>query len=124
MIGERKSIQRGRRELLRSIVWPCADISARVCFIRYAVVKLMLLMSTRELASRLTQSDKGGEITVSYLNPNSVKTNMGSDAPLPMQIFRKVAFRKTEVGSRTLVLAAQGGSETHGQYLNNGKLGR
>jgi hypothetical protein len=32
--------------------------------------------------------------------------------------------RTTEVGSRTLVLGAVGGEETHGMYLNDGWIGR
>jgi retinol dehydrogenase 12 len=32
-------------------------------------------------------------------------------------------MRKTEEGSRTLVYAAQGGPETHGQYLDDCKVG-
>jgi len=32
--------------------------------------------------------------------------------------------RTAEVGARTLVLAAEGDEETHGQYLNDCKVGK
>ena len=35
-----------------------------------------------------------------------------------------VISRNSEVGSRTLVHAAEGGDETHGKYLNDCKVGQ
>ncbi len=32
--------------------------------------------------------------------------------------------RSTEVGSRTLVWGAYGGEETHGQYMDDGRVGK
>ena len=38
--------------------------------------------------------------------------------------FKYAAARNSEVGSRTLVHAAEGGKETHGQYLSDCKVGQ
>jgi hypothetical protein len=39
-------------------------------------------------------------------------------------IMRKTIARTTEVGGRILVNAAEGGPETHGQYLDDCKIGK
>jgi retinol dehydrogenase 12 len=58
---------------------------------------------------------------VSVINPGWVKTNIGNGEPenVAVRLGRRFIARDTEVGSRTLVHAAQGGEETHGQYLSD-----
>ncbi|KAI0147780.1 hypothetical protein GGR57DRAFT_515507 [Xylariaceae sp. FL1272] len=93
---------------------------------RYNVNKLMEILAVRELADQVTQSTKGGQILISAVNPGSAKkstpdreTAKGFD-----NVVRKMVQRSTEEGSRTLVHAAQGDVATHGQYLNDCKIGR
>ncbi len=91
---------------------------------RYATSKLMELLAVRELANQVTKSDKLGNIIVSYLNPGSVRSELnreftGAIAAIRGYAFRKILARKTEEGSRTLVWAAAGGGDTHGQYLDD-----
>ena len=40
------------------------------------------------------------------------------------KIMRSILARTTEVGSRTLVNAAEGGVETHGQYMDDCHVGK
>jgi NAD(P)-dependent dehydrogenase (short-subunit alcohol dehydrogenase family) len=91
---------------------------------RYNVSKMMELLAGRELATKMTDS-KDGQVIVSVVNPGWVKTNMGSgEKPGLFAAFgRRFIARETEVGSRTLVHAAEGDPETHGQYLSDCKIG-
>ena len=86
----------------------------------------MLLLAVRELAAEISKSQKGGNIVVSVVNPGSVKTDINRDSTglsaIGRFLLRTLIMRSTEEGSRTLVHAAQGGSEAHGQYLNNCKV--
>jgi len=94
---------------------------------RYEVTKLIQLLCTRELASQLDKSGKSGRITVSTLNPGFVATAIMREAKFPytiwLWILKKTMSRTPEEGGRTLVNAAYGGDETHGQYLDDCKLG-
>jgi retinol dehydrogenase 12 len=40
------------------------------------------------------------------------------------KMMQAALFRSAEVGSRTLINAAEGGKETHGQYMNDCKIGK
>ena len=91
---------------------------------RYSTLKLMLLQTVRELASKATRPENEGRITISYINPGSVKTNMGRNNGILFNLLRMTIFRATEVGSRTLIHGAEGGSETHGKYLSDCKIGK
>ncbi|KAI0124021.1 putative short-chain dehydrogenase/reductase family protein [Xylariales sp. AK1849] len=90
---------------------------------RYYVSKLIQLLLARELADRITNSSKPGDITVSVVNPGFVKTEVMRNASAIFQFFfvpwRAVVARPTETGARTLLHGAEGGRETHGQYLDN-----
>ncbi|WYZ35904.1 hypothetical protein EsH8_X_000551 [Colletotrichum jinshuiense] len=94
--------------------------------IRYNVTKLISLLLARELANTVTE--KRGEVIVSTLNPGLVDTQILKHAGYWRGILLRLIFkgiaRTPEEGSRTLVLAAEGGRETHGQYLDDGKVGR
>ena len=41
-----------------------------------------------------------------------------------LKVMQALLFRSTEVGSRTLLNAAEGGKETHGQYMDDCKIGK
>ncbi|KAN0095761.1 putative short-chain dehydrogenase/reductase family protein [Hyaloscypha variabilis] len=94
---------------------------------RYEVSKLIQLFCTRELANQLDNSGKSGRIVVSTLNPGFVATAIMREAKWPftwsLAIMKLLLARTPEEGGRTLVNAAYGGEETHGQYLDDCKLG-
>ncbi|KAG9498355.1 hypothetical protein J7337_009160 [Fusarium musae] len=92
---------------------------------RYNVSKMMELLAVRELASKVSESKKESQVIVSVVNSGWVKTNMGNGekSGLFAAFGRRYIARETEVGSRTLVHAAEGDPETHGQYLSDCKIG-
>ena len=93
-------------------------------YCRYNVSKLMLIFACRELAAHVSQSTKPGNIIVSIVNPGSVAKSESEreHGGIAFRLTRKALMRKTEEGSRTLVYAAGGGRETHGQYLDDCKV--
>ncbi|KAK4156125.1 hypothetical protein C8A00DRAFT_41389 [Chaetomidium leptoderma] len=94
---------------------------------RYYVSKLIQLLTAREFANELTRSTKPGNITSTVVNPGFVATQIMRHGGLLSQIYvkllQKVMSRTPEEGSRTLVHGAAGGEETHGQYLDDCKVG-
>ncbi|KAI0471292.1 putative short-chain dehydrogenase/reductase family protein [Xylaria cf. heliscus] len=95
---------------------------------RYLLSKLLMLLAYRELAEAVTQSTKPGDIVVSMANPGSVQTALDREGHGPRAlvwtVFVKMVGRTAEEGSRVLVNAAEGGRDTHGQYLDDCKIGR
>jgi NAD(P)-dependent dehydrogenase (short-subunit alcohol dehydrogenase family) len=95
---------------------------------RYYVSKLIQLLVVREFAEELTKSTKPGKIITSVINPGFVATNIMRHEGWLFQIYlkglRKMLARTAEEGSRTLVHGALGGEETHGQYLDDCKVGK
>jgi NAD(P)-dependent dehydrogenase (short-subunit alcohol dehydrogenase family) len=94
---------------------------------RYNVSKMIELLCFRELAKDVTKSPKQ-RIIVSLINPGFVKTDIMREMTglhkLYMKVMQKTLSRPTEVGGRILVSAAEGGDETHGQYLDDCKPGK
>jgi retinol dehydrogenase 12 len=95
---------------------------------RYETSKLVQLLLVRELANAIEAPEKGKPgVIVSIVNPGAVKTDISRDASVAMTAYTKIVqailCRSAEEGSRTLVHAAAGGSETHGQYLSDCKIG-
>lgn len=88
---------------------------------------MMELLLVRELADQITKSSKPGRITVTILNPGFVKTEIMRDATWLFRIYcvclAAAMARTSEEGGRILVSAAEGGEETHGQYLDDCKVG-
>lgn len=86
------------------------------------------LLGVRELAASVTHSSKPGNITVSLINPGFVKTEIMREASPVFALFvaglAKIYSRTPEEGGRILVSAAEGGKETHGQYLDDCKVGK
>ncbi len=88
----------------------------------------MQLLTVREFANELTKSTKPGRVITSVINPGFVATEiMRNGGPLfqtYMKLLRKALSRTPEEGGRTLVHGAEGAEETHGQYLDDCKVGR
>ena len=95
---------------------------------RYEVSKLVQLFLVRELAAQATNSDKGNSrVIVSSVNPGAVATNITRDPGVLLQtmvkVSQKLTCRTAAEGARTLVHAAEGAPETHGQYLDDCQIG-
>ncbi|KAK3353913.1 putative short-chain dehydrogenase/reductase family protein [Lasiosphaeria hispida] len=92
---------------------------------RYFVSKLIQLQVMREFAKQLTASEptKPGKVITSIINPGFVNTQiMRHASPLMemyMKLLRVTMSRTSDEGGRTLVHGAEGGEETHGQYLGD-----
>lgn len=68
-----------------------------------------------------------GRVVLNCLNPGFCRTEIVREYNLiqtmVFTIFRAIFSRTTEQGSRTLIAAAEGGEETHGQYMNDCRVG-
>ena len=95
---------------------------------RYNVSKSIELFCVRELAREVSESTKKGCIIVSVTNPGFVDTSIMREATFPFSLFvsglKKTMSRTAEEGGRTLVNAAKGAENTHGQYLDDCKVGQ
>ena len=85
---------------------------------RYPLSKLLEVLYCRELAERIANSSKPFVI-VNFLNPGLCHSELGREGGWFLTILKFFLARTTEVGSRTLVSAIEGGEATHGQYLSN-----
>ena len=87
----------------------------------------MEMYAVQELADEMTASAKPGKIIVNHVNPGWVVTEVMREWTglklFIFKIFRALLARTTEVGGRTLVNAAEGGEETHGQYIDDCRIG-
>lgn len=95
---------------------------------RYNVSKLLEMYGIQEIAEQVTaSSSKKGKVVVNHSNPGWVVTEaMREWTGLKLfifKIFRAIFARSTEVGSRTTINAAEGGEETHGQFLDDCTIG-
>lgn len=85
------------------------------------------MYAVQELAERMTASTKPGKVTINHVNPGWVVSEVMREWTglklIIFKFFRAFLARSTEVGSRTLVNAAEGGEETHGQYLDDCGIG-
>ena len=81
----------------------------------------------RELAERLDAAH-GGEspVVVNIANPGLCKSNLFRHCPFFVRWFLAIPLyiwgRTSEVGARALLAAATGGRETHGKYVDSGKV--
>ncbi|TDZ15188.1 Short chain dehydrogenase atnD [Colletotrichum orbiculare MAFF 240422] len=111
----------------RRILEDLADEKKARMHDRYNVSKLIEVLLVRELADRVTSSKMPGNVVVSILNPGIADTEMARNVGWFHGKVLKVVFgivgRTPEAASRTIVLAAGGGQETHGKYLDDGKVG-
>ncbi|ESZ98598.1 hypothetical protein SBOR_1048 [Sclerotinia borealis F-4128] len=87
---------------------------------RYNVSKLLEILIIRELAPRLSKSEKESVI-LNTLTPGFCHSDLMRYAVFPLSIFacigKSLLARTAEVGSRTLVAAAAAGEESHGAYM-------
>ncbi|KAL2862199.1 uncharacterized protein BJX67DRAFT_385825 [Aspergillus lucknowensis] len=94
--------------------------------LRYSASKLLQILLARELARRLLDSTGKPTIIVNSFTPGFTTSGLIANARgLTASTFRllgKAIARETEVGARTLVTAIAMGPESHGKYLNDGKI--
>ena len=95
---------------------------------RYYTSKLLEMYAVEELAKLARASSKGDDVVINDVNPGMVVTDAMREWTGVKAVFLKlmqtVLFRSTEVGSRTLLNAAEGGKETHGQYMDDCRIGK
>ncbi|PHH92378.1 hypothetical protein CDD83_7660 [Cordyceps sp. RAO-2017] len=82
---------------------------------RYAVSKLLQIFAVREMASR---TDSPYPVTINCLNPGFCHSELAREAGWYLYIMGILLARSTEVGSRTILAAAEAGPETHGKYMS------
>ncbi|KAL2162674.1 hypothetical protein VTH06DRAFT_6510 [Thermothelomyces fergusii] len=95
---------------------------------RYMTTKLLDILVMRELAARLDAAAAPGPspIVVNAANPGLCKSGLFRNVFLVARLFLAVATfaigRTSEQGSRALLAAAAGGRETHGKYVDCGRV--
>ncbi len=76
----------------------------------------------------MSASSRKGRVIINCLNPGWCYSEVMREATganlMMFKGVRAMLARKTEVGSRTLVAAAEGGPETHGQYMDDCHIGK
>ncbi|THX79989.1 NAD(P)-binding protein [Aureobasidium pullulans] len=88
--------------------------------IRYPVSKLLDVFGTRALVERTSSSYP---VTINTMNPGFCYSELSRESSgIGFWLMYKLLARTTEVGGRTLVAAALGSPETHGQYMSNSKV--
>lgn len=80
--------------------------------------KLLEVLYCRELADHMKKSEKPA-VVLNFVNPGLCHSELGREAGLGLKILKMLLARTTEAGSRTLVAAADAGTESHGQYLSS-----
>ena len=87
----------------------------------------MEMYAVQELAEGVTASAKTGKLIINHVNPGWVVTEVMREWSgfkwLVFKFFRAIFARSTEVGARTLINAAEGRENTHGQYLDDCRIG-
>ncbi|GKZ28946.1 hypothetical protein AbraIFM66950_001904 [Aspergillus brasiliensis] len=92
---------------------------------RYQATKLIEILFTRELVARLksTATTTTPPVIINLVNPGLCTSDLdrrGSQPPLLVRILRRILDRTTEVGGRTLVLAASAPVPSHGEFQSDG----
>ncbi|KAJ5769315.1 NAD(P)-binding protein [Penicillium odoratum] len=94
-----------------------ANVSLILCY-RYQATKLMEVLFTRELVARLGSFTR---VIINLVNPGLCISNLDRNNGSPvMKLVRRILDRTTEVGSRTLVLAASAPASSHGEFQSDG----
>ena len=85
----------------------------------------MEILLVREIVSHLNTSKSATPpVIINMVDPGLCKSTIDRNEPdrgLVLQTMRSLIERTTEVGSRTLVLAASAGPESHGGFMSDGK---
>ena len=88
----------------------------------------MEMYAVQELADGMTASSTPGKVIVNHVNPGWVVTEVMREWTglklAVFKVFRAMLARSTEVGSRTLINASEGGEETHGKYMDDCSIGK
>lgn len=90
---------------------------------RYQTSKLLEILVIRRIAPSLQKSG----VVLNYINPGFCYSELTRSQKgiqgLLVGLMKTALARSTEVGSRTLVLAATHGPESHGKYIYDGQIG-
>ncbi|KAK3995040.1 putative Dehydrogenase/reductase [Cladorrhinum sp. PSN332] len=97
---------------------------------RYGVSKLLDVLLARELAEKLDQRAGGAgkiPIIVNSVNPGLCgATSLFRSVPwfvgIVLTFLSLIMARSSDQGARVLMAAAEGGRETHGKYIDSGKV--
>lgn len=84
----------------------------------YPLSKLLEVLVVREIAPKMA----GSGVVLNMLNPGLCHSELSRDGPISLEIMKFFLARTTEVGSRTLVAAAEVGQESHGKYMTDGHV--
>ncbi|KAJ6023568.1 uncharacterized protein N7446_013933 [Penicillium canescens] len=85
---------------------------------RYSTSKLLEVLVVRELATRLEDS----RVILNMLTPGLCKSQLSREAGLGLRLMIFLFGRQTEVGSRTILAAAEADWDSHGAYMLDGKV--
>ncbi|EXJ87396.1 alcohol dehydrogenase [Capronia epimyces CBS 606.96] len=85
---------------------------------RYPTSKLLEVLVCRAIAPKI--AERGTGVVLNYLNPGLCHSELSRDGPFIISILKFFLARSTEVGSRTLMAAAEAGPESHGKYMTDG----
>ncbi|KAL2844071.1 hypothetical protein BJY01DRAFT_264078 [Aspergillus pseudoustus] len=87
---------------------------------RYETSKLLQVLLLREMVRQAADD----LVTINMVNPGFCHSTLTREHDLGVMfvMIQKLLARTTEVGSRTLVAGAEGGVESHGAYMTNGKV--
>lgn len=89
------------------------------------MTKLMQVLIVRELAAQIDRSKKP-RVIVNCLTPGFCHSDFDREVTgVGLYFIKTMKFifaRTTEVGSRTLVAAAEAGEKSHGQYMADGRV--
>ena len=94
---------------------------------RYGTTKLLDVLLVQELAERLDAAGHDAKpIVVNTANPGLCKSGLFRHVFFVGQLFvsalTALIGRSSEQGSRALMAAVAGGRESHGQYVDSGKV--
>lgn len=82
---------------------------------RYFISKLLEVLGVREMAARTGTSYP---VTINTVNPGFCRSELGREAGWNLYLWGLLLARSTEVGSRTIVAAAEAGTGSHGKYMS------
>ena len=89
---------------------------------RYPLSKLLEVLTVRQLAPLISQSTNSKAVILNILNPGLCHSSLSREVhSIKFHLMKLLLARSTEQGSRTLVLAAAAGRESHGKYMTDGK---
>ncbi|VUC37205.1 unnamed protein product [Clonostachys rosea] len=94
---------------------------------RYHVSKLLQILMARNLAQLLGDvQERANQIIVNMLTPGMCKSGLTKDLRglfgAQIAVMDYLLARSTEVGARTLIAALAQGAESHGKYMNDGRV--